>query len=294
MNISRKKSRVVFNIAVTIFCLVCLVLFCVRLWEERGSVADSFELFFCYKWLIFAEVALMALNIFIESMRWRVLRGIFTSGSFADDLTATLRSISLGNMTVANVGEHVGRFLCYADNKSAGVASLVASVVQTASIVILGGVALLCLSGARFVSHEVIVVAVVVLTVSLIIGAVLLFLAFRYFSFPEGWGRGVVVALMLNILKVAVFSFQLSLLLIPGDIPSMFVFVSVLLYYFFVTIVPRINIIDIGVKGGLATWIFSTFASGGVISSAVIFIWALNIVFPSLFGFASFVGRRRV
>lgn len=285
------KLRRVFNIAVTIFCLICLVLFCHRIWVDRDSICASFATFFYYKWLIFVEVLLMGVNIFIESLRWSVLRKVFTSGSYADDLTATLRSISLGNMTFANIGEHVGRFLSYRDKKSAGAASLVASIIQSASIVISGGVALAFLNSYDFVPQNILYISLIAITVAVVVGVIIILIGLRYFHFPAGWGRGVSLAFALNIVKFFVFSFQLALLLTPGTLPDALIFACVVLYYFFVTIVPRINIIDIGVKGGLATWMFCSFAQSSVISSAIIFIWDLNIVFPSLFGFFSFLHR---
>lgn len=286
------KLRRIFNIAVTIFCLVCLALFSHRIWADRDAIVASFSTFFFYKWLIFVEVLLMGANIFVESLRWNVIRRVFTSGSYTDDLTATLRSISLGNMTFANVGEHVGRFLSYSDKKSAGAASLVASIIQTASIVISGALALAFLYFYDSVSQNIFFVSVVAIIIAFVIGILIIFLGVRYFHFPTEWVRGVSLAFALNIAKFFIFSFQLALLLTPGKLPSLLIFASVVLYYFFVTIVPRINIIDIGVKGGIASWIFVSFANYCIISSAVIFIWALNIVLPSTFGFFSFVRRR--
>lgn len=285
------KLRRVFNIAVTIFCLVCLVLFCNRIWVDRDCISASFATFFSYKWLIFAEVLLMGVDILIESLRWSVLRKVFTSGSYTDDLTATLRSISLGNMTFANIGEHVGRFLSYNDKKSAGAASLVASFIQTASIVFSGGIALAFLKLHDFVPQNIITISIVAIAIAIVVGIMIIIMGLRYFHFPVGWGRGISLAFSLNIAKLLIFSFQLSLLLTPGLLPNVIIFACVVLYYFFVTIVPRINLIDIGVKGGLATWMFSSFAQSSIISSAIIFIWALNIVFPSLFGFISFTHR---
>lgn len=282
------KIRRVLNVAVTVFCLVCLVLFCHRIWVDRDSISASFATFFYYKWLIFIEVLLMGVNILIESLRWMVLRRVFTSGSYADDLTATLRSISLGNMTFANIGEHVGRFLSYNDKKSAGAASLVASVIQTASIVFSGVISLAFLNFFNFIPQNILYISLAAISISVVVGILIIFISFRYFHFPAGWGRGISLAFALNIAKLLVFSFQLALLLTPGMMPCALIFTSVVLYYFFVTIVPRINIIDIGVKGGIAAWMFSSFAQSSFISSSVIFIWALNIVFPSLFGFFSF------
>lgn len=160
----------------------------------------------------------MGVNIFIESIRWRVLRKVFTSGSYADDLTATLRSISLGNMTFANIGEHVGRFLSYSDKKSAGAASLVASVIQTASIVISGGIALAFLNYYDFVPQNILYISLVAIAIAVVVGFIIILLGLRYFHFPSGWGRGVSLAFALNIAKFFVFSFQLALLLTPGDV----------------------------------------------------------------------------
>ena len=68
---------------------------------------------------------------------------------FKSDFTATLRSIALGNATPGNIGEHAGRGMSYADTGKAAIISILASVLQTADIAVLGiaGAAGLWMSG---------------------------------------------------------------------------------------------------------------------------------------------------
>lgn len=279
---------------VAVFCIVCLVVFIRNLSVSWNDVAASISSFLRRPWLVTVEVALMILNIGVESVRWRCVRRAFTQGSWADDVKASLRGVSLGNVTPGNVGEHVGRASSYPEHGKAGAASVLSSVLQTAVIALMGGAASLGLARADG-GHTVGIVGLCVF----IVLAILTFLCggslLRKFGVRVGWSGGLCAAAFVNVLKVCVFSFQFALLLSGGGWPSPILFQSTLLYYFLITVIPRVNLIDVGVKGGVASWVFgSGLCSEATVNAAVIFIWVLNIVLPSIVGFATFVIRRKV
>lgn len=284
------------KIATAVFCVACLVVFCERVWQGRSGIAASFTFFFSSSLLLCAELFLMCANLALETLRWKAVRSIFARGSLRDDALATLRGVGLGNVTPANIGEHVGRAMSYSDKRSATLASVVASVIQTAAIVTLGFISsiLFSLSCDSPIPSEATIFCLFG-SIASIITAALFFILFRKRLPPRSvWGWRVAIAFALNLTKVSVFSLQLAILLSAGEPPSPLLFLAVAVYYFFVTVVPRVNIIDVGVKGGLASWILTPLCDGDVVASAVIFIWALNIVVPSVAGYASLaVGSRR-
>lgn len=287
--------RKAVKFVVSLFCAACLVVFCDKVWTGRNDIASAFDAFFSSPHLIAAEVVLLFANLALEIFRWQTLRSVFTQGTWRDDIAATLRSVSLGNSTPANIGEHVGRGMTYDNKGSATMASLVASVVQTAAIVAWGFFASLFFfgTGDDFVPSVAVSVCLWGSLACALIAAVLFFV-FRNRISPVGsWGGGVAFAFVINVAKVAVFSFQFALLLSVGSFPSLVVLFAVATYYFFVTIVPRVNIIDVGLKGGLANWILTPLCEESVVASSVIFIWVLNIVIPSAIGFISLAFRKR-
>lgn len=282
--------------AIAAFCVACLAVFCERVWHGRSGIAASFALFFLSPMLLCAELFLMFVNLALETLRWKAVRSIFAIGSLRDDALATLRGVGLGNVTPANIGEHVGRAMSYSDKRSATLASVVASVIQTAAIFTLGFMSSIffSLSCDSPIPSEATTFCLFG-SIASILTAALFFILFRKRLPPRiVWGRGVAMAFALNLAKVSVFSLQLAILLSAGEPPSPSLFLAVAVYYFFVTVVPRVNIIDVGVKGGLASWILTPLCESDVVASAVIFIWALNIVFPSIAGYASLaIGSRR-
>lgn len=279
---------------VAVFCIVCLVVFIRNLSVSWNDVSASISSFLRRPWLVTVEVALMILNIGVESARWRCVRRAFTQGSWADDVKASLRGVSLGNVTPGNVGEHVGRASSYSEHGKAGAASVLSSVLQTAVISLMGGIASLGLARAEG-GHTVAIIGFGVFTV------LAFFVIFCGESLLGKMGvsvrrsRGLCMAALVNVLKVCVFSFQFAFLLNGGMWPSLIIFESTLLYYFLITVIPRVNLIDVGVKGGVASWVFGSGLCPAVtVNAAVIFIWVLNIVLPSIVGFATFVIRRKV
>lgn len=277
------------------FCIVCLVVFIHDISASWHDVSTSIHFFFSKPWLVVTEVSLMVLNIGVESLRWRCVRRVFTSGSWADDVKASLRGVSLGNVTPGNVGEHVGRASSYVEHGKAGMASVVSSVLQTAVISLLGVFACLRVSAAGVGNAD--VEAVIGLSVLLAMPFLAIFCGrplLRKVGAAGGSGRWLFAAAAINILKVLIFSFQFALLLCDGEWPSALVFSATLFYYFVITVIPRVNLIDVGVKGGVAAWVFGRgLCETSVINAAVVLIWVLNIVLPSIAGFISLVIRQK-
>ncbi len=278
---------------VAVFCIVCLVVFIRNLSVSWNDVSASISSFLRRPWLVTVEVALMILNIGVESARWRCVRRAFTQGSWADDVKASLRGVSLGNVTPGNVGEHVGRASSYSEHGKAGAASVLSSVLQTAVIALMGGAASLGLARADG-GHTVAIVGLCVFIVLVFLIILCGRSPLRKLGVRVRWSGGLCAAAFVNVLKVCVFSFQFAILLSGGAWPSLILFQSTLLYYFLITVIPRVNLIDVGVKGGVAGWVFGCgLCSAAAVNAAVIFIWVLNIVLPSIAGFATFLIRRK-
>lgn len=291
----KTRFRRIAQWVVAVFCAVCLAAFVHDVWSRRADVVVAMTKALTSPALMAAELALMVANLGVETLRWRSVRGIFTGGGAADDVAASLRAISLGNATPGNVGEHVGRCAAYADKRRAAVASVAASALQTAVIAMLGMAACALLSsGGRPVPQVAMNIGAAAFAAMCVFAAVAA-VALRRRVLPQaGWGGRLAAAALLNALKVGIFSFQLFLLLSEGsDADNAGLFAAVVFYYYLVTLTPRVNIIDIGVKGGLASYVLANgMCAEATVVSAVIVIWAVNIVLPSAIGFASMPFRR--
>lgn len=295
LSVMKTSARSIGRWCVAAFCVVCLAVFVHDAWGRWADVEAALTGALTSPGLMAAELALMVANLGVETLRWRSVRGIFTGGSAADDAAASLRAISLGNATPGNVGEHIGRCGSYADKGRAAVASVAASALQTAVIALLGMAACAFLSsgGAAVppLAMRVGAAAFAVMCAIAIVAAAALRKRVRPMA---GWGARLAAATLLNALKVGIFSLQLLLLLRAGsNADGDALFAAVVYYYYLVTLTPRVNIIDIGVKGNLASYVLASgMCAEATVTSAVVVIWAVNILLPSAIGFVTMPLKR--
>lgn len=294
--VKRERIRGGLRWAAAVFCLACLAVFLRDVWGRRAEVEAVLSSSLSSPGLMAAELALMVANLGVEALRWRMVRGLFTDGDAKDDITASLRAISLGNATPGNMGEHLGRALVYADTRQATWASAAASVLQTATIALFGAAAcaVLSASGAA-VPATAVRIGAAAFAVMCVLAALMAYVFRGRAKLMPGRGRRLAEAALLNAAKVLVFSTQFFLFLRAGRAcDGAILFAAVLLYYHLVTLTPRVNIVDVGVKGGMASYVFANgLCDGAAVASAVILIWVINIVAPSVIGFASLSVRRR-
>ncbi len=258
------------------------------------------QLFVTSEFLIFGEFVLMIAGIVVETLRWSLIRKVFVKGDTKGDFIATLRAVALGNSTPANVGEHVGRGMSYDESRLATEASLYASVIQTAVIVFVGFIGGLYVTS---VTGEFNLQLVKIISVVFLVITGVFFYWTKHSRHVAEMQRAInsdgatfyfTAAIIANIIKFCLFSFQYALLLSFGSELSMFLYCHVLFYYVCITFIPRLNIIDVGVKGALSIHFFSSFNSEEVITSATLLLWGINIVIPTLAGYITILFRKKI
>lgn len=257
-----------------------------------GGVGDSMWLLAGRPALMAAEVGLMLAGVGVETLRWSALRRGYMGGSLEADFLATLRSVALGNSTPLNLGEHAGRGMSYPRRRMATVLSLIASVVQTAALLVLGFVGCIGVGHAGVELPRLGVVAACVALAAAGLGLIVVWRRRRRrmrAAAAVGW------AFALSVVKVSLFSFQLFLLLAAcGGGAGWGLYCAVLFYYLCVTVTPRVNMVDIGVKGAWAVGVFAPWVGEAGAAAATVVMWLVNIVVPSLAGFAVLIiGRLR-
>lgn len=280
-----------YRIAAYITSLICLGYFGYCLIGKWNDVMTSLKLFVSSSSLIVLEFFLMAAGVVLETLRWRFIRKVFVKNGAESDFIATLRAVALGNSTPANVGEHIGRGMSYEENRMATEASLYASVIQTIVIVFVGFL------GGLYITYEtgdfdmrlVKVISVVFLVIT---GGFFYWTKHSRLSSEiqqaissDGAAFNFTAAFIVNIFKFCLFSLQYALLLSFGTELSLLLYCNVLFYYVCITFIPRLNIIDVGVKGALSIHFFSSFNSEEIITSAAILLWGINIIIPTLAGY---------
>ncbi len=274
-------------------CAACLVYFIFQIYEKWDGMGSAVAALAGRHWLIAAEAAMSACGILVETLRWSVLRRGFLNGDFRTDFSATLRAIALGNSTPGNVGEHAGRGLSYTDSGAAAIVSLLASVLQTMNIVLLGAFGAVALISGGYEVPASAARAIIVFSACCLLAAAV-------FSLTRGrawfgrlrdfWSRraalSVFASFTIGLGKTALFSSQLFLLLGVGCACTSSLYCAVLLYYLCITLTPRVNVIDVGVKGAWALAIFGSFVPSASIITATVSLWAFNIAIPSAIGYA--------
>jgi hypothetical protein len=255
--------------------------------------------------LLLAVLALMLANWSVEALKWRLLMRTVQPLSFGRALTATLAGTTVGLITPNRVGEFAGRvlFLDPEHRVEGGFATLLGSIAQFVSTLLMGGLAMLA-GGALL--HG--------LAASPLLGTVVMWSAFLigcaavalYFS-PATFGRLLLAipwlhrferharvldaidrgtlraVLLLSLVRYAVFTLQFALLahaLAGTGLASALRTVPVV--FLVTTLVPTTALTELGVRSSVA----ATFIPGDEASivAASALLWAVNLVVPALAG----------
>lgn len=284
LSYARRRAGRLSKFAAAVVCAACLAYFVRTLAGRWSGVSDSFADLLSRPCLLAVEFLLMLTGVTVETLRWSSLRRGFMGGSLRSDFLATLRSIALGNSTPMNVGEHAGRGMSYPRRRLAALVSVMASVVQTAAIVLLGlaGGAAVRRAGMEIPRAGLLAVAAAG-AVALVGLAVIWRRRRKRFSAAAY----VAAAFGLSALKVCLFSLQLFLLLASGGCASPGLYCAVLFYYLCVTVTPRLSVADVGVKGAWAEVVLGPWVGCEVAMAATVALWVINILLPTLAGYAA-------
>ncbi|MDR2926605.1 MAG: lysylphosphatidylglycerol synthase domain-containing protein [Cytophagaceae bacterium] len=258
---------------------------------------------------ILLQILLSALNISIEAIKWKQLTSILRPFRFYESLRQVLWGVRMGMITPIRVGEPVGKALLLGSgSRTAGfVLSLAGSVLQNCVIGIAGAAALVVLGRSRLsnsawlnllidnMTHYVpIIVAIVIV---LTIGCWLFWQVLRKTPHWKQMGEHIRVVRKLGIKRIigifgltaaryALFSFQMWLVLrFFGVAEVVEVIFLIPVYYLFVTFIPSLALLDIGIRGSVALFVFGWLSSdvAAIVTSAFT-VWILNIALPSLVG----------
>ena len=250
---------------------------------------------------------LMCLNWFFEAIRWKYLISSIQTIKIIHSLHSVLVGITAGLLTPKRLGEVGGRIvLMNRENQNKGISAFaLGSVIQTSVTALFGIIAGLTLV-FHYTTHGLENINLL-LSISVILLLMLFFLIFNLpltvkwllkvpwmkkyahiFNHLTSQSRKKTALLLgISILRYLTFSLQFFLLIRLFD-PSAGViesYTGIGLTYFIMTILPLTSLIEIGVRGSVAAFVFDMFAiqpGSGVL--AVFSLWVINLGFPAVLG----------
>jgi hypothetical protein len=301
--------RTLLLVRVSVFLAACAFL-CFRAWADQSTQAPWGELLSRAWWPVWlVMLALAAVNWGLEAAKWRHLVAPLEPMGLPKAVRATLAGTTAGLITPNRTGEPVGRvlFLSPEHRWQGGAATMLGSLAQLTTTVVLGGMAFvlgwfLSAPGAGILGAWTGPVAVL----AGLAGAGSLLLFFRPHLLHQavlklpvlkrlgpstavlgGYSfRTLAVVLLLSVVRYAVFAGQYVLLLaVIAEVELRDAVLVVPMIYLMTTLLPTMLLTDLGVRGSVAVALVSPLgAAAAAVLLASIGIWLVNIALPAAVG----------
>lgn len=231
------------------------------------------------QWLaLLVCVALMPLNMTLEAWRWKTLVPM----SWREAHRQVYYSKLAGVITPWKLGEYPARAMLQGEWKQTLSMGLVGSATMTLAIIGAGIVALafspkvLALLGGSYLYS--------LLVVSLVMGVVVLLMPKMLRQWAQVNGGLLWTSVLQSLVRLVCWCVQLALVLwaLGGAAHLSLREIALLtpVYYLLVTVTPNVPIVEVGVRGAWAMWLFGTpnAALAGVL------LWTINTLLPCLWG----------
>jgi len=252
-------------------------------------------------------VVMMLLNWFLEALKWRYITRVLSPITVYQAIESVFCGLTWAIFTPNRLGEYGGRVMFLPPRKRIhGVFSMaVGSLGQMVITNVLGIVALLWF-GYTFLHMQIWMYLAAVCTGALVVSLLLIFyfniswlvsvlnsIKFlkqyhRFFEIMNRYRVAELDRIMLYCLaRFAVFTFQYYLilhLLVP-QMPVLPMVMMVLILFFVQSILPSLDLLDVGVRGATATMFFAYITNQQVaVIAAVSSIWFINLIVPAILG----------
>ncbi len=322
----KTKLQKTYNILIRITIIILAVYFLYdQLFHRKdlSSLSEAFQSFSGkqgFYFLLAIVVALIPVNLALETVKWRYLISKLEQVSFWNSFKAVLTGISVSMFMPNRVGEYFGRIfiLKKADRFQAILSTVLGSMAQLITTILFGFVSIAFLYPQYFGLDGFYFWLYIGLIIFLIIAAFTIVFAylefaaftdiikritgreynrikkyaqvFSWYSSADLWK-----VLLLSIGRYLIFSFQFFLLLKVFDVPVNYFQAMMLIgmVYMLMTIIPTIAITEIGIRGSVSIYVFETWlqhhglftpTSALSVISASTTLWLFNLAFPALIG----------
>ena len=260
--------------------------------------------------LVFTTL-LLFLNWGIESYKWQLITSGIQRISFKTACKSVLTGLCVGNLTPGRIGEFAGRILFFIpENRSKiSVTHFVCGLTQLFITVATGILALgFVLSRNNNNSQNlflvlglcsILLLALVLLVINInrVYARLSAWKILKRFDLGEvNYSRTLMLRLLfLSLLRYVVFSSQYFLLLKVFGISanSFDVSCAIAVSFMLMSSIPMISFIEVAVRAAIAVMLFGGFQQNSLqLVSASSFLWLINIVIPSVFGYIVIVQEK--
>ena len=306
MNTERqKRTAIILNLVVSLaagfYILYRLLRF--KDWSSFFALLDGrLGPFLC---LIIVQLILLAINLGLETAKWRQLSGMIVIQPWKNTFYQVLKGIQSGMVTPARAGETIakGGLLPQGLRTGGVVLSAAGSMIQNL-VLICGGITGIIITrvgkyadnlsdlNEAILKYSVLAVAALVTGVSVAILLVNSYkhhprinLMYTYLNSLKSIERQRLLAIVLfTSTRYIVFNIQLWLLLgffgVTGSITD---FGLVMLYFAAISLLPTLAIADLGIRSSMALFIFGLLSSNSpAIICPVFLLWIINLAIPAL------------
>ena len=255
--------------------------------------------------LLVVAVALLPVNIVLESIKWQTALRNTVSLPFAKALSSVLFGYTGAFITPNSAGEYPTRALLLPEGSRTQAIAMgfVGSIVQTMVVAACGAVSLFFFvqnSDSSAIDYTKILVAMVLLLLLAVvfvskIHTIGVFMQKSRFGIVRKIGNGLyyttvsqlVKLITVSLLKYFAFSTQFLLILVAFglDITVIEAIVAVNVFYLFLTFTPLINIFEVAVRSSWAILIFGRYSVSSIsIIAASTMFWVMNFCLPTFVG----------
>lgn len=267
-------------------------------------------------WWLMGVLILLPLNLFLESVKWKMLTSKVQKISLITSIKAVLSGISTGFFTPNRVGELVGRvaFLDPGNRKSGITLNIVSGLTQSLVMVVCGVPActLFLSTTTDKWKPDTTNFVLILITCILLVGLIYFTLPRwrKYFNESEWPGKirsftdCIYVYKLKDLLKIIRVSFIRYLVFCTQfyfmlrffgiDLTAWHALIAIPTTYLFVTFTPTFAFSDVATRSSYAVLVIGAFSAQLVnIALAGVCIWAVNLIIPMMVG-SVFMVRKRV
>lgn len=274
---------------------------------------DSFQFEFSIKNTIYLSLAIILLfaNWGLETLKWQLLINQFEEIKFLDALKAVFSGVTLSIITPNQIGDFAGRIIHLKTlNKIKGsLVTVIGHTAQSLVTAVFGMYALLAFAAKAdfyvYIYWKYIAIAFVIMHAVVIFGFIridLVYNALSRFRFFPKIEQYVVVfksytktqltkVFLISALRYTVFLFQYVFLLqfFGVHVGLVNCFIGVIAVFCIQSVVPSFFLLDIGLRGASALFVFGELSNGnhafdlGILLSAYS-LWVINMMVPALLG----------
>ncbi|MCE1200500.1 MAG: flippase-like domain-containing protein [Bacteroidia bacterium] len=267
--------------------------------------------------LFLFALALLTLNLMLESLKWQLIIQPLEQVPFVNALAAVLAGISVSLFLPNRIGDYLGRIfvLRKANPAEAVLLTVIGSFSQLIVIGIAGAIALLILlprmQFLQFLPEPFGFWSVLLMSILAIGAGILLYfnlpLLRRVFSGRKGWvfrieqllgvyellsNQRLFLLLLISAARYLVFSTQFYLLILAfgQPVPYLTALTLISMIYLLMTLIPTIAISELGIRGSVTVAVFALYfgadvaQTGMVVLAASSMLWLINLAFPALLG----------